>query len=254
MVNEKELNDKIIKKIRAVWDYYIKYEEDKDDKEFRENNFHIMYFDLHKLTECVDEALKKDNTGNYIYTTSASQIKKIFENEKTDKKEGNPDKAFFYKFHRYPMYYELLERMIDAVMLIYGIDGRKTGKFLRENKLPKDKKELKIRFIENHCWKCGELYHIYYVMPDKDSNNLGNNDLIFNDEVISKVKEWLNNNKHNLVFGEIKKRYSKFREEEYISFGCPKCDAIFGDWFLNEIIIDTIYDDKGCVDDIKINI
>ena len=137
MVNEKELNDKIINKIQGVWDYYIKYEEDKDDKEFRENNLHLRYFDRHKLTECVDEALKKDNNGNYIYTPPAAQIKKIFENEKRKKNKGNPDKAFFYEFRMYPIYEELLSRMIDAVMLIYGIDGRKTKKFLRENTTPK---------------------------------------------------------------------------------------------------------------------
>ncbi|WP_304354377.1 hypothetical protein [Brachyspira innocens] len=84
MVNEKELNDKIIREIKGVWDYYVK-EEKKDDKEFRKNNLHIRYFDRHKLTECVDEALKKDNNGNYIYPPPASQIKKIFENEKKKK-------------------------------------------------------------------------------------------------------------------------------------------------------------------------
>lgn len=133
MANEKKLSDEILRTIKGVWDYYIKYEEDKDDKEFRENNLHLKYFDLHKLTECVDEALKKDNNDNYIYPPPASQIKKIFENEKTDKRDGNPDKAFFYEFRRYPMYEELLSRMIDAVMLIYGIDGRSIKKFLREN-------------------------------------------------------------------------------------------------------------------------
>lgn len=139
MVNEKELNDKIIREIKGVWDYYVK-EEKKDDKEFRKNNLHIRYFDRHKLTECVDEALKKDNNGNYIYPPPAAQIKKIFENEKRKKNKGSPDKAFFYEFRRYPMYEELLSRMIDTVMLIYGIDGRKTGKFLRENTSSREKK------------------------------------------------------------------------------------------------------------------
>ena len=139
MVNEKELNDKIIREIKGVWDYYVK-EEKKDDKEFRKNNLHIRYFDRHKLTECVDEALKKDNNGNYIYPPPAAQIKKIFENEKIKKNKGNPDKAFFYEFRRYPIYEELLVRMIKATMLVYKIDGRKTGKFLRENTLSKEEK------------------------------------------------------------------------------------------------------------------
>ncbi|WP_295156740.1 hypothetical protein [uncultured Brachyspira sp.] len=45
-------------------------------------------------------------------------------------------------------------------------------------------------------------------------------DLIFNNKVISKVKELIKQN--NLKFGEIKPRYSKTREEEYMFFGCPK--------------------------------
>lgn len=113
------------------------------------------------------------------------------------------------------------------------------------------KKELKIRFLEIDCWKCMESYNIYYVITN-NKNISEDNKLIFNEKVISKIKEW---NKNNILnFGEIKLRYSKTRDEEYMSFGCPKCDAICGDWYLDEAIIDTMYDDKGCIDDIKIEI
>ena len=61
------INDEIINKIKGVWTDYIKNEEDKDDKKFRESNFHIQYFDKHKLIECVDIALQKDDKGN-LYT------------------------------------------------------------------------------------------------------------------------------------------------------------------------------------------
>ncbi|WP_157151513.1 hypothetical protein [Brachyspira sp. SAP_772] len=110
-------------------------------------------------------------------------------------------------------------------------------------------KEIVIRFIEVECWKCNEKYNIYYVMPDEKKFN---NNLIFNNEVISKVKEFIK--KNNLIFGDIKERYSNTRNEKYISFGCPKCDAICGDYYLKEIIFDTMYENKGCIDDIKITI
>ena len=113
-------------------------------------------------------------------------------------------------------------------------------------------KKIVIRFIQIDCWKCKEPYYIYYVMPDKGSNDFNNNNLIFNNKIISKVKELID--KNNLIFGEIKKRYSRTRDEEYMSFGCPKCDAICGDWFLNEIIFDTVYEKQGDINDIEIEI
>ena len=113
------------------------------------------------------------------------------------------------------------------------------------------KKELKIRFLEKECWKCGYNYNIYYAIWKWDILEDSKN--IFNKNIISKVIEW-NKSNNILDFGEIKQRYSKTKDEKYMSFGFPKCDAICGDWYLDEAIIDTIYDDKGCIDDIKIEI
>lgn len=116
------------------------------------------------------------------------------------------------------------------------------------------KKELKIRFLEIKCWKCGHNYNIYYIMPPENADILEDSKNIFNKNIIPKVIEWNKSNNNILDFGEIKQRYSKTKDEKYMSFGCPQCDAICGDWYLDEAIIDTVYDDKGCINDIKIEI
>ena len=37
-----------------------------------------------------------------------------------------------------------------------------------------------------------------------------------------------------------------------MSFGCSKCDAIFGDWYVREAIIDSFYDND--IEHIKIDV
>jgi hypothetical protein len=48
----------------------------------------------------------------------------------------------------------------------------------------------------------------------------------------------------DLKLGQIKKRYSKTVEDSYTSFGCYKCDSIFGDFFVMEAKIDIMYEPK----------
>lgn len=43
--------------------------------------------------------------------------------------------------------------------------------------------------------------------------------------------------------GEIKPRFSKTIGEEYMSFGCPKCDDLLGSWYLDELKISWLYAD-----------
>ena len=47
----------------------------------------------------------------------------------------------------------------------------------------------------------------------------------------------------NIKMGAIKKRFSKTRDEDYMSFGCPKCDGIVGDYYLQEIQMEAIYEE-----------
>lgn len=39
-----------------------------------------------------------------------------------------------------------------------------------------------------------------------------------------------------IVMGEVKERHSGTRGRNYMSFGCPNCDAIVGSFYLHDII------------------
>ena len=74
------------------------------------------------------------------------------------------------------------------------------------------------------------------------------------EEVISKINEWVKANNNTLNIGVIKNRYSNTVGDSYMSFGCPKCDAIYGYSYLLEAIINTMYEKHFYIDDIKIKV
>ncbi len=123
-----------------------------------------------------------------------------------------------------------------------------------------DTQAIEIKFLEMKCWKCGHLNHIYYVgdfispcnakVLYRDIEMWQNNKFIFEPEIIKKVAEYVKNSKI-LEMGIIKKRYSGTTDSSYLSFGCSKCDSIFGDWFVRGAIIDSWYDD-GIIDKLLI--
>ena len=59
----------------------------------------------------------------------------------------------------------------------------------------------------------------------------------FRPEIIKKVYELLKTERgQQIKMGAIKSRYSKTVRASYLSFGCPYCDAIFGDhYYFDEI-------------------
>ncbi len=115
---------------------------------------------------------------------------------------------------------------------------------------------IEIRFLEMKCWKCGHLNHIYYLgdlispcnakILHGDIEMWQSNKLIFEPKIMKKVTEFVHKSKI-LNLGPIKKRYSSTTDSSYMSFGCSKCDSIFGDWFVHDAIIDSLYGD-GVVD------
>jgi hypothetical protein len=40
----------------------------------------------------------------------------------------------------------------------------------------------------------------------------------------------------------IKRRFSRTRQESYLSNGCIYCDALVGDWFLHELFVEVVYE------------
>lgn len=116
--------------------------------------------------------------------------------------------------------------------------------------------EIEVRFIEFHCWKCKLKNHIYYIgnfispcnaeLFDGDIEMWDSEKLIFDPQIKDKVLFYAEKNKE-LNMATIKERYSRTIKDSYISFGCSECDSIFGDWFVQEAIIESLYGD-GVVD------
>jgi len=110
-------------------------------------------------------------------------------------------------------------------------------------------------FYEMECWKCGELNNLFYVdTPFYSACNAKikpeealweSNSIEYRPEIIELAEKCIENRKDlNLKLGQIKKRYSNTVKKSYISFGCYKCDSIFGDFFVMEAKIDIMYGPK----------
>jgi hypothetical protein len=110
-------------------------------------------------------------------------------------------------------------------------------------------------FYDMSCWKCGELNNLFFVdspfysacnakiEPDEaiwESNNME-----YRPEIIELAQKYVANNKNlNLNLAQIKMRHSKTINRSYMSFGCYKCDSIFGDFFVMEAKLDLMYGPK----------
>lgn len=116
------------------------------------------------------------------------------------------------------------------------------------------KQNLEIRLIEMQCWKCKQKNLIYYVNHGFYSScnaEVHREELLWKSdrkeyipEIQEKVRKFLETNKEiKQKLGEIKERYSKEVGDSYVSFGCSYCDSIFGDWYVQEAIYDTMYGD-----------
>lgn len=116
---------------------------------------------------------------------------------------------------------------------------------------------IDINFLRMDCWKCHALNHIYYVAPLHSSCNTivdhqeelwVSEKLAFNPEIIKKITEYTRTEKgQHICLSSIKNRYSGTMDKSYISFGCRKCDSIFGDFYVQEAIVDSWYG-HGIVD------
>lgn len=112
---------------------------------------------------------------------------------------------------------------------------------------------VKLIFYEMECWKCKELNHLFYVeTPFYSSCNASikpeealweSNSIEYRPEIIQLAKKFVESRKDlNIKLGQIKERFSNTVNMSYMSFGCYKCDSIFGDWFVMEAKLDMMYD------------
>lgn len=113
------------------------------------------------------------------------------------------------------------------------------------------KQMITINFYEKSCWKCGANQHSYYLSETVKSNcgedmylesvMWQEDDAIeFSPVIQNAIRDFLVTDKgKGIKIGRIKKRFSKTVGHSYMSFGCSKCDAIFGGWHNHEEIMEV---------------
>lgn len=122
---------------------------------------------------------------------------------------------------------------------------------------------IDINFLKMDCWKCHEPNHIYCIAPLHSSCNTivdyqeelwVSEKLAFTPEIIKKVTEYSQSAEgRHICLSSVKVRYSGTMDKSYMSFGCRKCDSIFGDFYVQQAIIDSWYGD-GVEDKITIKL
>lgn len=118
---------------------------------------------------------------------------------------------------------------------------------------------IEVNFIEFPCYRCGSVNHIYFLSPFKSACNVeitemeaeemwSDSKFSFDKRIVEKVQQYAAGpGKEYLNLATIKNRYSNTVGNSYLSFGCRDCDALFGDFYVHEAIIDSYYGD-GVID------
>lgn len=152
----------------------------------------------------------------------------------------------------------------DAIDVIIGAQNLRLNFFLKsalENRIEHRTKTkitaIDVIFAEFECWSCHEKHHIPYVryLVDENGKRISDDDdyvseedcsnapdLCFGADYLEVVRHYIAEHpEKGIAMGEVKERYSKTRDESYMSYGCPKCDALVGDWFLKDMAVDLMY-------------
>jgi len=120
------------------------------------------------------------------------------------------------------------------------------------------RQKIQISFMEYECYKCKTLQHIYFIQNyilSKCWNRLDFHDedwsdqaLKYHPKIINAVNDFLKTEKGDIIkIGSIKKRHSNQTNSYYKSFGCYRCDTIFGDWHLHSDILQAMHEDNPCI-------
>lgn len=106
-------------------------------------------------------------------------------------------------------------------------------------------KFVEVFFEEVDCWKCNAQYSVYFIgdFYDEKGNKIDNGNMLnfYHPRIIEKVEQYIaSNSNKGIAIGPIKERYSGTEHRSYPSFGCPKCDAIFGDFYYRDSFLEAI--------------
>ena len=94
--------------------------------------------------------------------------------------------------------------------------------------------ETGLIIIEDHCWRCKKRISVVSGLLARNKKENFEEFYKFN-KVSTLILSMLTPNlKKKHYIGEIKQRYSRTVQNRYLSNGCYYCDAIYGDFFLNE--------------------
>jgi hypothetical protein len=112
---------------------------------------------------------------------------------------------------------------------------------------------LRVSFVDYRCWNCKRPAHIYYAQQQSRcghslswSTAEGWEDADgFDPAVLNLVRGWLaaEGSSSGIKLGAIKTRHSKTLASSYLSFGCPHCNRIFGNFFIRSDLLDAMVED-----------
>lgn len=128
----------------------------------------------------------------------------------------------------------------EEIANVHWKDTNRDGKIPLENLvcksvIPKGSDLLQIDLVldSQNCWSCNQKsYYILGLEIIYDNQYMQFNSNV-SEEIVSQFKKY-KLNKYQI--GEVKERYSKTREESYMSNGCYHCDALFGSFYIGEDI------------------
>jgi competence CoiA-like predicted nuclease len=137
---------------------------------------------------------------------------------------------------------QLKQAQLPLKSLVDSLLKRKL-KYCEHIKL-KPRQEVAIVFFEINCWRCYKLQHMWTVeqnlltVCNQDFYVMGSmwssDDIDKSPKIYDFVKDFLKTEKgKEYKIGQLKRRYSKTVNNNYLSHGCFYCDAIFGDFYLN---------------------
>lgn len=104
---------------------------------------------------------------------------------------------------------------------------------------------IKVRFVPETCYKCGAEHYFYFVLGCYEGDNFYANSEIdlFDPSVIRCIEKYIcEHPEFGYRMGQIRDRHSNTMNQSYMSFGCPECDALVGDHYVNDAIMDLIYE------------
>lgn len=135
----------------------------------------------------------------------------------------------------------------------------------KEYIITRPKQSVDLVFYEMYCWKCKEINHLYFIdtpfysscgaILTPDETLWDSNSSEYYPEIIELSKKIAAERKDlNLKLAIIKERHSYTVDKSYMSFGCRKCDSIFGDFYVMDAKMDHIYRPKDLMGTGEINL